>query len=336
MGTIERIIFRKFALYSIIFMINNLSITSPSELVTSREQTRAGFINFALKKNELSTPFVNEAKTLKVLASRANNPKELIAIKEIRSGLITAAGLSDKSLVYLTEADVLNAINNLVDKFLEPEGKYFVDALVYRYLLIRGDTLGGSMRNYVGAFAQQKLIRTLISNLHIMGVPFLWAEDSKQKEWTQGVTTDDVECKAKFIYWQHEGHDHLLGFNLNIPVVKKNVDICLFDAKPIDIEDKDFLKKNEKFLMLGELKGGIDPAGADEHWKTGNTALDRIRKAFLDAGLPNIPTSFVAAAIEKSMAEEIFEQICNNTLSYATNLTIDEQLVNYCEWIIKF
>ena len=24
--------------------------------------------------------------------------------------------------------------------------------------------------------------------------------------------------------------------------------------------------------MLGELKGGIDPAGADEHWKTGNAA----------------------------------------------------------------
>ncbi len=29
----------------------------------------------------------------------------------------------------------------------------------------------------------------------------------------------------------------------------------------------------EKTLMLGELKGGIDPAGADEHWKTANTVL---------------------------------------------------------------
>ena len=34
--------------------------------------------------------------------------------------------------------------------------------------------------------------------------------------------------------------------------------------------------------MFGELKGGIDPAGADEHWKTGNSALVRIRKAFED------------------------------------------------------
>jgi len=35
---------------------------------------------------------------------------------------------------------------------------------------------------------------------------------------------------------------------------------------------------------MGELKGGIDPAGADEHWKTANKALDKMRKPFT----PNI------------------------------------------------
>lgn len=317
-------------------MINNLSISRSSDLVTSREQTRAGFISFALKKNELSTPFVNEAKALKVLASRAKNPKDLVNIEEIHSGLITASGLSDKSLTYLTHADIQHAINNLIEEFLEPEGEYFVDALVYRYLLTRGDTLGGSMRNYVGAFAQQKLIRTLISTLHIMGIHFEWASVSKQKIWTRGTTSDDVESNAKFIYWQYEGQDRLLGFNIKVPVVNKNVDICLFDASPSDIKTEGFLNHNERFLMLGELKGGIDPAGADEHWKTGNSALERIRKSFFEAGCPNIPTSFVAAAIEKNMADEIFSQIKTHTLTYASNLTIDEQLVNYCEWIIKF
>ena len=317
-------------------MIDNLSISNFTDLITSKEQTRAGFINFALKKNELSNPFVNEAKTLKVFASRAKTPKELANIEQIHSGLVTASGLSDKSLIYLTDYDIQNAINNLIEKFLEPEGEFFVDALVYRYLLIRGDTLGGTMRNYVGAFAQQKLIRTLISNIYIMGIPFLWTDNAKQKEWTKGLTTDNVEISAKFIYWQYEGKDRLLGFNLTVPIVKKNVDICLFDACPEDLKSKDFLAHNEKFLMLGELKGGIDPAGADEHWKTGNSALDRIRKSFHKAGYPAIPTSFIAAAIEKSMAEEIYEQIQNKTLSYASNLTVDEQLVNYCEWIIKF
>ena len=86
--------------------------------------------------------------------------------------------------------------------------------------------------------------------------------------------------------------------------------------------------------MLGELKEGIDPAGADEHWKTGNTALNRIREAFANQNL-KIDTSFIAAAIEKKMATEIFTQLQNKTLSFAANLTADIQLVNYCNWLLK-
>lgn len=56
--------------------------------------------------------------------------------------------------------------------------------------------------------------------------------------------------------------------------------------------------------MLGELKGGIDPAGADEHWKTANTALDRIRNSFANVGY-SVKTSFVGAAIANAMAVEI-------------------------------
>ena len=63
--------------------------------------------------------------------------------------------------------------------------------------------------------------------------------------------------------------------------------------------------------------------------------MNRIRLAFKKEGL-DIATSFVAAAIEKKMAGEIYEQIKTGTMSFAANLTIDEQLVNYCNWIIKF
>lgn len=41
----------------------------------------------------------------------------------------------------------------------------------------------------------------------------------------------------------------------------------------------------EEFLALGELKGGIDPAGADEHWKTARTAIMRISDAFKREGV---------------------------------------------------
>jgi hypothetical protein len=61
----------------------------------------------------------------------------------------------------------------------------------------------------------------------------------------------------------------------------------------------------ENILMLDGLKGGIDLVGADEHWKPGNTTLNRILDAFVKK-IIKILTSFIVAAIEKKMANEIF------------------------------
>jgi len=46
------------------------SIKKADDLVTSREQTRAGFIAMALEKNYLAVPYVEEAKALKLLAQK--------------------------------------------------------------------------------------------------------------------------------------------------------------------------------------------------------------------------------------------------------------------------
>lgn len=308
-------------------------ISSPEDLITSRVQTRAGFINFALEKNRLAKPYVDQAKSLKALASKAKEPTDLLKIREIRKALLTAAGLSDKALNYFSEDDKTDAIKKLIKDFLEPEGEYFIDALVYRFLLIKGDTLGGSMRNLVGAIAQQKLISTIISNLSIMGLDFSILNQSSKK-WNQGNEQKIIESNVKAIHWKHENKDRIIAFNLRIPIVKKNVDICLFEARIEDYKAGKIVEKTNKCIMLGELKGGIDPAGADEHWKTGNTALDRIRDAFSDEHLP-IKTSFIGAAIEFSMATEIYHQLKTHKLSYAANLTIEDQLVNYCDWLIS-
>ena len=87
--------------------------------------------------------------------------------------------------------------------------------------------------------------------------------------------------------------------------------------------------------MYGELKGGIDPAGADEHWKTANSALNRIRDSYKKAGYSNIKTAFVGAAIEKAMAKEIYSQLCDGTMTNATNLTNANQLIDFCNWLIS-
>ncbi len=62
-------------------------IKSPEDLVTSEAETRAGFIKLALEKNYLAVPYVEEAKSMKALASRVSNPKELLTVRRIESRL---------------------------------------------------------------------------------------------------------------------------------------------------------------------------------------------------------------------------------------------------------
>ena len=315
--------------------IQKYRFTASEDLVTSREQTRAGFIAFALEKNRRSTPIIESAKSLKVLASKAKTAKDLLKIIEIQPALLTVAGLSDKAVNYFNEEDKEKAILSLIENFLEPAGKGFVDEVVYRYLLIKGDSLGGSMRNIVGAIAQQKFVRTLLSNLSVSGTNYLWL-NNKTKKWEEKPTDDfAIEEQLKALSWKNpKGERRILAFNLNIPIVKNNIDICLFNANTEHYANGEIVNTPDKIVMLGELKGGIDPAGADEHWKTGNTALNRIRESFAKHNL-KIETSFIAAAIEKKMASEIFTQLQSKTLSNAANLTIDEQLVSYCNWLLK-
>jgi len=129
-------------------------LKSYESLITPYEETRAGFISLALEKNRKATPFVEEAKALKVFASKAKIPRDLLKISEIKNSLLTASGISDKAKNHLQEDDKQEAIKGLIKNFLEPSGKSFIDELVYRFLLTRGDSLGGSMRKLAGALGE--------------------------------------------------------------------------------------------------------------------------------------------------------------------------------------
>lgn len=311
-------------------------LSSSESLVTPYEETRAGFIALALEKNRRASPFVDEAKALKVLASKASNPQDLLQIIEIKCSILTAAGISDKAANHLSEDDKTEAIKNLIDNFLEPAGKDFVEELVYRFLLTRGDSLGGSLRNLAGSIGERKFSRALISTLSIEGKNYKWLH-SKSRQWLNRSRDDSgIELHLKGLSWQSSA-DRTLIYNLTVPIIKKNVDLCLFDSSPDKIMLGNNRKSNhyapKKYIALGELKGGIDPAGADEHWKTANSALDRIRSAFRKKRLKP-STFFIGAAIEKAMSKEIFAQLKKGILSNAANLTNDEQLVSICKWLV--
>lgn len=311
-------------------------VISVDDLVTSREETRAGFIAMALEKNMMASQYVQEAKALRALASSAKTPRKLLDMPDLRKGLLSASGLSDKSLKHLRDEDRNAAILGLIETFLEPAGTDFPDELVYRYLLTKGDSLGGSARNLAGVLGDRKFLRTLISVFSLAEVNYSW-EDRKTKVWIDEPTAETgVEKRIGGLYWKKRSKHRLLAMNVLVPLIGKNVDLVILDAKPSDLEasSRTLFEQNTRFVALGELKGGIDPAGSDEHWKTANFALNRIRSRFQSQGL-NPPTFFIGAAIERSMAGEILQQLDSKVLNRAANLTKDNQLTSICDWIMN-
>jgi hypothetical protein len=311
-------------------------LSSGDGLITTYQAIRAGFVALALEKNRRATPYIEQARMLKVLASKASTPVDLIAIEDIQPALLTAAGLSDKAIGHLQSEDKTEAINGLIRNFLEPAGASFVEELVFRFLLTRGDSLGGSMRNVGGAMAQRKLTRAIISTLRIAGRPYEWLH-STNNTWTQMADDDsDIELYLRGLSWQKGKRHRTLIYNLTVPLVRNNVDLCLFNCSPSDLSSKEHSKQIYKspglYIALGELKGGIDPAGADEHWKTARTALNRIQQAFSKAGF-NPHTFFIGAAIEKKMANEIWNLLEEGAIENAANLTDDNQVASVSRWL---
>jgi len=156
---------------------------------------------------------------------------------------------------------------------------------------------------------------------------------------TRGVWIDGFKCPvsdlatAKAIKWQNGEYQRMLVHNVNVPGVSKNVDMVVFNkfTDKIDKKSLDAILADQKnYVVMGELKGGIDPAGADEHWKTARAALDRIRATF-----KKVYIAFVGGAIEKAMAEEIYTQFQSGLLDYAANLTNDNQLSSFCDWLVN-
>ena len=311
-------------------------IKTANDLVTPREQTRAGFIAMALEKNYIAVPYIQEAKALKALAKKVRKPIDLLNEQDLRVGLLTASGLSDKSLNYLAEDDKILAIKGLIEKFLEPAGESFIDELVYRYLLIKGDALGGKARNLAGTLGERKFLRTLLSVLNLAGDSYKW-RDSETRSWIdKNADNIDIEKRINALQWNRKGKSRLLVMNISVPTVRKNVDLSIIEGDISDLKKgkTSVIHQANKFIALGELKGGIDPAGADEHWKTANSALIRIRNSFSTLNFtPKV--FFIGAAIERSMANEMFTELETGVLSNAANLTNDEQLADICNWIIN-
>lgn len=307
-------------------------LKTPSELVTTEDAIRSGFIRIASEKNRRSTQYIEEAKVLKHEISKISYPSELMDMRRIRRALIMATGLPESSVEFFSEADMDEAINNFIKNFLEPKGQNFADEVIYRYLLLRGNPLEGSMKGMIEKMAHRDFVMTLTSVLASRGISFKWS-DGSSGPWA----SDDVDAamsdSTKALSWTIDGRTRVLAFDLKIPMVDKAVDLSLFDCNPADFRRGAIADQPAKILMLGQLRGNVDPATASDSWKASNTILERIRIAFRSRG-HTVNTAYLGSAIDDAVAEEIWKQLETGALANATNMTSEGALIEFCSWML--
>ena len=307
-------------------------LQNSASLVTPHEAIRAGFVALALEKNRRATPAVEEGRALMSAVSGVRSPDCLIGMKGIQRALLQAAGISDKAAGHLTDRDKDNAILELIEQFLIPAGQSFAEELVYRFLLTKGDALGGQMRNLGGAIAERQFTACLLATISLAGWP-CHCQCSGNSRWVPTESDDPALAgRVNALGWVSDAGERTALYNRKIPFVGKNVDFVLLSAGYADAASA--LLRQKAYLAAGELKGGIDLAGADEHWKTARSALDRVRKAFAEVDA-SPPTFFTAAAIVNSMANEIWERLRTGEITNAANLTNQEQLSALCRWLCQ-
>ncbi|MCW5880143.1 MAG: hypothetical protein KIS91_04315, partial [Anaerolineae bacterium] len=226
--------------------------------------------------------------------------------------------LSDKARARLTSVDLDTILAVALTEIAQDFPDTWREQLVYRFLLNRGDTLGGSMRNLTGAAAGAQLARAIAGALQKRSTDFVVGTAARNPQ------------KVVRMSWG----SRVLVFDRKPRFVDKSIDAILLEADSLLVGGLSMVEQPSQYLACGELKGGIDPAGADEHWKTARSAFERIRAGFQRQSLAPPALFFIAAAIERAMADEIFADLESGRLTYAANLTKPEQLEDLASWLV--
>lgn len=290
-------------------------IKRAKDLQTKHSDICTGFLEQALLKTKKAEPYLKEAVEFYQALQKVNSIEKLLLLKKYRDELATACGFSEKAKTKFSDSELNSAIKKVLTHIHKTSGNGFRENILYRYLLTKGDTLGGSMRNITGASAGTKLAQLVLCKL--------------KKAKNEVDVVESKTGKIQRISWDKRK----LFFDVKPSLIGKNIDLILLNTTGVQSSDEQVvLNDKDKYLACGELKGGIDPAGADEHWKTANSALGRIRTA-LRRSAP--PLFFVGAAIEAEMSKEIFKQLRSGKLAYAANLNEEDQLNDLVGWLLS-
>jgi len=328
-------------------------LTDSKTLITTQAAKRANFVVAEIEKNRLADEFIRDARTLRIKAEQATRPKDLLDMHDIQAGFLMAAGLGSKTDTALDDVNRRGILRNFVAVVLEPNRGDFAAELANQYLLACGDTIREKTDRLNRVWAQRKFSEYVISEFRVSGRQ-LQCFSKRDNRWLPADQLADIDDVRAFA-WTTGYLPRVLAYNLGVPLIRteeevagettgeagaakggKNVDLCLLNWTPDEYRARTqrlrMVKDAQHYIALGELKGGIDPAGADEHWKTASAHLVRIRRSFL--GLQAQPyLFFIGNAIEASMAGEIWSMLESGDLTNAANMTDDRQAVSLVAWL---
>lgn len=290
-------------------------VKTAADLVTSREATTQGFVAQAQAKRILANPHIQDAFRLDQALQAVNDPEELADNAGVRTLLVAAVGLSKKAVGHLSPNDQQRIVREGLRELHNQARQNWKQQVLLRFALTRGDSLGGTSRNLAGATSKDQFADATLEALRSKGSSPSVEYSAKGKR------------RVRSVSWAQR----VMVFDRKPKVIGKNVDVIVLQtASGKSVQE--LLENKNAYLACGEIKGGIDPAGADEHWKTAHSALERIRMTF---GLQTPALFFAGAAVETSMAHEIVAQLRNNRLTYAANLTKPQQVGDLANWLVS-
>lgn len=242
--------------------------------------------------------------------------------------------LSGEALPIDRAIELSTYFNEITSKLIQ-DGGVSKNRHFAMFMAILGDSLGGVSRNEVGRIAMMRLLNPLMTHLHrrayLREIVCSFKEElnrnigstAKSERVTFEINNSvELNClladferrRVKYhelvlcngsrllvdrqLKWEDEnGNEHKIGPDLHSTIEKHD------------------------FVWAAEVKGGADPAGSDEHWKTATQALDRILRACHATNRAQPALTFVATIFVERVARDAQQWIEEGKLTSAYNLT---------------
>ncbi|MCB0196391.1 MAG: hypothetical protein KDJ65_30845 [Anaerolineae bacterium] len=214
----------------------------------------------------------------------------------------------------------------------------------YRHIIMMsanlGDSLGGTSRNEVGRIAMMRVINPLINYLHsqkklsqvlysLKGKIVINDDDNetegagaaKRKRLNITLDTNIEKILEHFDTYRVLYHE-IETTNGNKLLLNRQLKWKTDKGTTVKIgpDLHSFVDENDMF-WAAELKGGADPAGSDEHWKTATKVLDRIIEGAKKTNRTTPKLSFIATILVDRVAQEAQNWIDQGKLTSVYNLT---------------